>query len=318
MAIGKVKASSEGGNIKRFVGVGSFRVIGVNLNKEKLSDFYGRTVEKDQVYVTDKVDESDGNKAYKQARISFAVVADKLNEEGKEIKTNAGLAEDFKTTVNFFIDSRYTYNKDKTKVKVLDKYNRSAWVTVEQAKNHQIPVYSNGPANIDKDYRPCLRGEEELTDFIINYLNIAPVMFMANNEWKTVDNPEDSECALEHIKDYFKGDFSELTEICNLIPTNRIKLVVGVKTAENGNQYESIFTTKTLRNGTSNYNRITTIVRDRQTAGVDASVFYDAAKVITDIHEYVQEEVKETKFDDPFASPSPAPGEDAMPWDNVA
>ena len=86
----------------------------------------------------------------------------------------------------------------------------------------------------------------------------------------------------------------------------------------NGNQYESIFTTKTLRNGTSNYNRITTIVRDRQTAGADASVFYDAAKVITDIHEYVQEEVKETKFDDPFASPSPAPGEDAMPWDNVA
>lgn len=197
MAI-KANASSQGGEFKKYVGVGSFRVLGVNPTKAELEKFYGREVQNEPEYIKDKVDEQDGNKPYKQMRISFLIQADKEYEDGKEIKENKALKEPLKTTINFFIDSRYFYNRDKTKVQVIDKYGRTAWVTIEQCRNKQIPVYSNGPARLDVDYRPAFRGENELTQFILNYLNVTPIENYNTNtgQWVTNPHPEDCEGTL--------------------------------------------------------------------------------------------------------------------------
>ncbi|MDQ9822852.1 hypothetical protein RFZ44_05690, partial [Acinetobacter sp. 163] len=73
-------------------------------------------------------------------------------------------------------------------------------------------------------------GEEELTKFIKAYLNIPNVMKYVNNTWVMVDNPEDCEARLEHIEDYFKGNFKELREVIALQPNNRVKVLFGVKT----------------------------------------------------------------------------------------
>lgn len=328
MAIGKVKASGEGGSFKQFIGVGSFRVLGVNPTKDKLTEFYGRDMQNDPVYVSKKTDEE--GKEYLQARISLMVQADIENEEKKPIKANSKLTEPLKTTVNFFIDNRYRYNRDKTKVQVIDKYGRTAWPTIEQAKNHQVPVYSNGPANLDKDYRPCYRGEAELVEFIINYLNITPVQTynQSTGTWSLVQHPEDSECSLDHIQDYFKGDFSELAEICRLIPTNRIKLCMGVRTDSEGRQHNIVYTGCTMRNGAGSYTRIKdTIDGAKQAGGLQDTVFSDDhAGIIQDIHEY-NPDVRETDLskpqtEDPFAAPQddlpfgPASGDD--PFADVA
>ncbi|MBP3278330.1 MAG: hypothetical protein J6M44_05175, partial [Butyrivibrio sp.] len=120
MAI-KANASSQGGEFKKFVGVASFRVLGVNPTKEELEKFYGRDVQNDPEYVKDMQDTMDNNKPYKQLRVSFMIQADKQYEDGKPIKENAALTEPLKTLITFFIDSRYFFNKDKTKVQVIDK-----------------------------------------------------------------------------------------------------------------------------------------------------------------------------------------------------
>ena len=61
MAI-KANASSTGGDFKKFVGVASFRVLGVNPTKEELEKFFGRTMEKEPEYLKDKQDANDSNK----------------------------------------------------------------------------------------------------------------------------------------------------------------------------------------------------------------------------------------------------------------
>lgn len=321
MAIGKAQKSSEGGAFKQYIGVGSFRVLGVNPNKEQLSKFYDREMQNDPVYVSKKTD--DAGKEYTQVRISFMIQADLQNEEGKEIKCNSALTEPLKTTINFFLDSRYRFNKDNSKVQVIDKYGRTAWPTIEQAKNHQIPVYKNGPANLDKDYRPCFRGEAELVEFIINYLNITPVQSYNQNTgtWTMVSHPEDSECSLEQVQNYFKGNFSELAEICKLIPTNRIKLCMGVRTDNEGKTFNTVYTGCTLRNGSNSYTRIKdTIEGSKNAGGLSDTVFSDDhIGLIQDIHEYKVGNIKETDLskpavsDDPFASPA---GDDGLPFDN--
>lgn len=312
MAI-KAKASSQGADFKKYVGVASFRVLGVNPTKEELEKFYGREVKDEPVYIKDMQDTQDNNKPYKQLRVSFMIQADLQYEDGKEIKENKVLKEPLKTTVNFFIDSRYYYNKDKTKVQVIDKYGRTAWPTVEQAKNHQIPVYSNGPARLDADYTPALLGEDALTQFILNYLNVTPIDTYNNNTgtWNTNPHPEDCEGKLEHIKDYFKGDISELREFCKLIPTNRVKLLMGVRTDDQGRQFSIVYTRLTLRNGAKSYTRLKDDIAGLQS---NDTVFTNAADgTISDLQEY-KEDIKESDLskapaasDDPFAAAAAIP-----------
>lgn len=309
MAI-KANASSQGGgDFKQYIGVGSFRVLGVNPTKEQLAEFYGREVQNDPVYLTDKTDE-DG-KAYKSLRVCFMIEADPTYEDGKPNKTNAALKEPYKTTINFFLENRYMFNRDKTKVQVIDKYARTAWVPVEQAKNHQIPVYANGPARLDADYKPLLRGEDELTQFIINYLNVTPIDTYNKNTgtWNTNPHPEDCEANLYKILNYFKGDISELAGYCKLIPTNRVKVLLGVRTDSEGKQHNVAYTRLTLRNGSNSYTRFKDEIEGRKNqGGLQDTVFSDDnVGMIQDIHEYAAD-VKETDLskpaavDDPFAT----------------
>ena len=324
MAIKANASSTGGGEFKKFIGVGSFRVLGVNPTKEELSKFYGNEYSKEPEYLKDKVDEKDGNKPYKQLRVCFMIQADdpshvnELDEMTKE--TNKALTEPFKTTMSFFIDSRYCYNSDKTKVKVIDKYARTAWVTIEQAKNHQIPVYKNGPARLDKDYRPAFRGEEELTEFILNYLNVTRIDSYNKNtgEWMTNPHPEDCEATLEKIKDYFKGDIKELKEYCSAIPTNCVKLLVYVNTNSQGMQNNNVYTRMTLRNGTKSYTYLKDNI-DGNSAYLGDSVFSnDPTGNIHNIQVY-KENVKETDLskpatvNDPFAQAAALP-EDDLPF----
>ena len=314
----KANASSQGaGEIKRFIGVGSFKVVGVNPTKAQLEAFYGREVQAEPEYLKEKED-AEGKK-YKQLRVCYMIEADLNYEDGKPIKENKALKEPLKTTVNFFVDSRYNYNKDKTKVQVIDKYGRTAWVTIEQAKNHQIPVYSNGPAKLDKDYRPAFRGEEELLKFIMNWLNITPVDSYNKNtgEWVTNQHPEDCEAGLYKIQNYFKGDISELKEHCEMMPFNRVKLCMGVRTDNEGKQYNSVYTRQTLRNGSTSYKMIKDSIDGNAQYLSDTVFSDDHAGLITDIHEY-KEDVKESDLSqsasDPFAEAAALKDDDDLPF----
>jgi hypothetical protein len=194
-------------------------------------------------------------------------------------------------------------------------------MTVEQAKNHQIPVYANGPAKIDKDYRPAYRGEAELLNFIKNYLNVASIdTYNKNtNEWVTNQHPEDCEASLDNIQKYFKGDISELKEHCTLMPTNLVKLLVGVKTNNEGKQFNVVFTKATAKNGSNPFNYFKKEV-DADSAYHTDTVYSDEADgTITSIHEY-SEKVQATDFsktsveEDPFAAANELPQNDDLPY----
>ena len=328
MAI-KANASSTGSsNFKKYVGVGSFRVLGVNPSKAELEKFYGRTTDKEPEYLKDKQDDKDGNKPYKQLTVSFMIQADdpaSVDENNKATREcNAALTEPLKTTVKFFLDSRYAYNGDKTKVQVVDKFGRFAWVTIEQAKNHQIPVYKNGPDKLDSDYRPAYHGEESLTKFILNYLNVTPINTYNKNtgEWITNPHPEDCEGQLYRIKDYFSGNYSELKEFCQMQTTNCVKLLMGVDTDDQGKQFNNIYTKSCLRNGSKSYTQLKDAVDgDRayfESQGKSFTAIYsnNPAGVIENIQEF-KGGVKETDLSKPVESKDPFAAAAALPEDDL-
>ena len=174
-------------------------------------------------------------------------------------------------------------------------------------------MYSNGPANLDKDYRPAFVGEEELTQFLINYLNIPNVMKYdrANNKWYLVDNPQDSECRLDEIEKYCKGDFTERRSASALQPTNKVKILYGVRTSDDNKQYQTTYTRMTLKNSVTDYSKLDADVMEMKSRSTSASVAQTEYRV-DDFQEYKVEatpitestattESSDLPFDDPFA-----------------
>lgn len=304
MAFGKGQVSNDGGSIKRYTGVASVSILAVNPDKESLEKLYNRTLDKAPEYIGE-VDVK-GTKV-PQVRIDFIVKAD---IEKYVDAYNKPL--DFVSKVSLFIRDSYKYNKDNTKVQVIDKYGRTAWVTLEQAKNHEIPVYSNGPANIDKDYRPAYIGEEELINFLIAYINIPSTVKKINGVYVSKEGDElaDCEASLEHIKDYFKGDFSEIRTNIGYQPNNKVKVLFGIRNTDDGKQYQTAYTKKFLKNSETDYSRLEKNVKETQEAGSLSNSEFDC----TELHEYV---VTGTNFNTPENSvndlPFPPEG-GATPW----
>lgn len=294
MAFASGKESTDGATVKRYTGVAPVYVIEVNPNKEELEKIYNTQIENAPEYVGEI--DVNGTKV-PNVRIDFVVKTDANKSNGIEMITK----------VSFFIRKEFRINRDKTKVQVIDKYGRTAWVTNEQYKNKEIPMYSNGPANIDKDYRACYYGEEDLTNFIKAYLNIPNVMKYINGTWVMNDNPADSEARLESIEKYFNGDFSEIKGAIALQPNNKVKVLFGVRTTDDNKQYQTAYTQMVLKNSVSDYSQLDADVAARKAQGAFATTEF----IIGDLKEY---NIEATNFSSSPATSNPFTENNEDPW----
>lgn len=229
LAIGKTQESTETQEFKKYIGVGSSFVVAVNPTKKELESIYGREIANDPEYV---VDTDNG----KEARITFVVKTDPETCNGIEIINR----------VMFTLRNAPAYNKTGDKVQVIDKYGNVTWTNTDDAKAGKKLLDKNGnPLKIDDSYRMACVGEADLIGFLKSYLCVGDVFNYVNGTWIKKENDADFVFGLEHIKDYFNGDFSEVKEAIALQPNNKVKLLYGVRTTDEGKQYQSVAT----RNG---------------------------------------------------------------------
>ena len=296
MAFATGKESTEGASIKRYIGIGPVHVLAINPTKEELSKLYnGANIDNEPEYLgTAEVGPEGNKKKVNQVRLDFIIKTDPEKCDGIETTTKA----------TFFLRQDYRFNKDQTKVQIIDKYGRTAWATPEEVKSKSIPQYASGPANIDVDYRPAYIGEEELTNFIKDYLNIPNCMNYVNGAWvdKTPAEKAEAEARLDNIDSYFKGDFKELKKIVSYQPNNKVKALFGVKTTADNKQYQAIYTQKFLKNSINDYSKLEKEVQERKAAGAYADTEFE----ICPLKEY---NLEATNFsstpsgsDDPFAT----------------
>lgn len=301
MAFNKGFESTESQKIKRYVGIGASYVRGVNPTKEELSKFFERDIENIPEYTS--TEEVDGVQV-PQARIDFLVQADPekyTNDDGTPV--------DLKTRITFFLRRKGRQSKD-GKWQIIDKYGRTAWATEEDIQNKRIPLYSNGkPANVDASYRKAYDGEEYLIKFLIAYLNIPEPASWINGEWvmKSMSELADSEAYLEHIEDYFKGNFAELQDIVKLMPANKVKIAYGVRRTDKGLEYQSAYTRYFLRNSSNSNAAMAKEITGTQNAGGYSTTEF----AVTDLQEYNLKPVPMTQAENPFQDSTPV----KSPWD---
>jgi hypothetical protein len=228
LAIGKTQESREAGEggFKRYVGLGSTFVKAVQPTKAEIDEFFGYESQAEPEYV------KDGENG-KEAHITFLLQTDSKVHEGIDIKNR----------ITFVLRNAPDYNKDQTRVRVIDGYGNYTWANVEDAKAGKALVNADGnPKMIDTKYRMACVGECDLVSFLKKYLWVQSAFNYVDGVWVKKEDADSYKFALENIKDYFKGDFKELKGALNLQPNNKIKLLYGVRTTDEGKQYQSICT----------------------------------------------------------------------------
>lgn len=297
LTIGKTQESKEAVEFKRYVGVGSSYVIAVNPTKKELEAIYGREM-KEPEYVV-KTDNGE------EARVTFIVKTDPENNNGIEVINR----------VMFTLRKAPAYNRDQTKVQVIDKFGNTTWAFTEDAKAGKKLLSAGGtPLKIDDKYRMAGVGEAELVNFLKIYLGVEDVFNYIDGSWVKKENENDYLFGLEKVAAYFKGDFSEIKDAIALQPNNKVKLLYGVRTTPEGKEYQAVATrlNMVLRNnaGSKAYEKLQNELNTLKEQGAfPTTVFSNNGNAIKDLEEFV---VTPTNLDTPASTTSES---EAMPWD---
>ena len=271
-------------------------MLAVNPDKETLEKLYNTTINDGPSYLSEVEVGPEGDKhTVPQVRIDFIVQTDPKKCNGIDMKTK----------IPFFITREVRYNRDRSKVQVINKYGETTWLPIENAKSGTIPSNLNWfePA----DFRPAYIGEEDLTGFLKAYLNIPNKSYRkASGEVVEIPNKADAEARLDKIDNYFKGDYSELREAISLQPKNRVKGLFGVRTTEDGKQYQAVYTQKFLKNSVTDYSRLDAELQERKAAGAYPTTEFE----VCDLKEYT---VESTDFNNNPEPSSDMPMQDS-PW----
>ena len=300
LAIGKTQESKEAGegSFKRYVGLGSTYVKGVQPTKKEIDEFFGYESQAEPEYVKD----TDNGK---EAHITFLLQTDPEANNGIELKSRA----------MFTLRLTPDYNRDQTKVRVIDQYGNYTWANVEDAKAGKALVGANGnPQKIDTKYRMACVGECDLVAFLKKYLWVQDAFNYVNGTWMKKEDADDYKFALENIKDYFKGDFKELKEAIALQPNNKVKLLYGVRTTDEGKQYQAVCTRgELILPNAAGANAVTKLEKDLVNAKQNGA-YQNIDYRVCELQEWT---VEPTNLEKPAASgdmPFDGPSEGGMPW----
>ena len=269
MAI-KIGNKSEEGVYKLYKGIAALNVVAVNPNKAQLEKITGRSVDEEPVYLG-KDDE--GNDP-----VRVTVYA----KTAPEAKVNNGI--DLNVSFSFILTKATRVGQASGKTQIIDKFGRTAWATSTDLANKAIPVYASGPANIAPDYRPAARGEEALVNFLIKWLNIPAPANYKDGKWVMKDNTEDSEVSL-NLNKLFAGDVSEISSLVEPAAEFAVKAAVGIRTTDDGKQYQAVFTREFAKNSVTDYSKLDAAIMEFKNAGGAPNTEFDC----THLHENVVE-----------------------------
>lgn len=262
---------------KRYIGIAPVKVLAINPSSKELEAIYGQAPETEPNYLGERTD-SEGN-LLKTARITFILKTDGsvLGPDNKPL--------DHIARMSFFLRKQYRKSRDGAKVQVIDRYgNHQGWPTVEQFKEHVYPLKSAAgkTLTVDTSYRPCIDGEDRLTDFLKDWLNIPPVERYRDGQWVRADDPSKCEARLDNLVKFFDGDFSELKSILAMhdadgipVKNHTVKVLFGVRTGEDNKLYQEVYTSAFARGYSSSYSQIEKELRNDKEQGRNTSVEYE-------------------------------------------
>ena len=295
MAFGQVTESTDVEGFKRFIGVGNFKILAVNPNKAQLERIYGRDLDNDPVYLGEtEVTINGQTQKRKQIRLDFIIQSVPEKNDGI----------DFIDKVSFFIVDAPSIART-GKVQVLNRYGESTYATpafVDQGTVDSQMSWFN-----TEGLKKAYIGEVELIGFIKAWLGIPIRSWRADGKVHEIENKDDAVAMLENVAKYFKGDISELQSLVKSMPEQMVKILIGVKTTEEGRMYQNTFNRMFLKYRNNNFTRLASEVADAQANGAYPTTTFEVVPLkeydvtATNFNNVSNTTTAPTSYEDPFA-----------------
>lgn len=218
-------------NVKRYIGVATCRIAGINVKNEEFKAITGHERKKPLSII----ETSDKNPGFIRANIEVLLqtIPDRCN----------GISATFIKRIGI---NNTLLSSSKGKVCMIDQYGRTAWLTPEEAKQTSVPFLVGENANgkyvrriEPSSMRQAYGGEEITMNFIRAIYGAFDVSKMEEDatgkkvyKGNLISNPEPSR--IENIQAMFQGDFREFNAAFDAVKDNWVKIVVGVGESENG------------------------------------------------------------------------------------
>lgn len=251
--------------INRYIGIGTFKLLCLNPNKDTINKMLGTNLDKEPEY---KSIDDNGNK---QIRIDMYFEHVTEDETLKYIHK-----------VAFFLKDGKIISKDGSKIKVINNYGNTTFLPITNFENNTVPENMSWYAT---PYKICYNGQEELINFLIAYFAIPSLQYKDNTtgEYKIIDKPENAEMFLEDIEAIINGDLTELKTLQDF--DNKIKILVGIKKTEDNKVYQDTFIQHFIKVNTTNTNFLETKVTEAK----NNSRYPNTEFEFTELHKYVNE-----------------------------
>jgi hypothetical protein len=277
MAFGQVTELNESAvAYKRYIGYTNVSIIGINPNKAEWEKLYGLTRDSEITYLgKNNVNGVETD----QLRIDFIIKTDPEKSGGVEIVDR----------ISYFIANSPNYNRDQTKIEMVDAYGEFQYLPVEDAKAGRIPIeVTNFGRFKGTDMRPAFVGEKSLTQFLRAYLGVPerPIWNSDESNWsKEISDPNKALMRLDNISSYFRS--GDISEIKNLPNNNKVRVVFGVKKTDDGKLYSDIYSRKVLKLDAADRNWIS-VEKDIKSAK-EAGAYPNTTFVVEPFKEYIPE-----------------------------
>lgn len=304
LAIGKTQESTEVQEFSKYIGYSNSYIVAVNPNKKELEEIYGRELEKEPEYVGE---DDRGKFVY----VHFIVKTDP-NDGANERKGIPGHGIETINRLMVTLRPAQAVTQDGLQVTVIDECGNYGRMLKEDAEAHKKPVSINGKElRILNNYKIAFEGQDILTHILKTYLVMGNGFDYKNGTWVPKANPMEDKFILEKVKQLFTGDVSEIREILNLQPNNKIKLLYGVRTTEDGKQYQQVCSRdKFILRSNANENAISKMDADLQDA-YNRGSFQNVEYKVQRLQEY---SVEATNLEQAPATETSG-NEEGMPWD---
>lgn len=224
---------------KLYVGTGEVKVLAVNPTQKELDKILNREYSEDREEIEYTKD-----------------VEAKYTLDGEEETINTTrlfvdfwvqeVTTDVITKIRFMLTNVPRYNKEGTKQQYINQIGQTAWANVDDESSLadwftkftiKDKFTKEITSTIDKTFRPCMRGEDELYEFLTKWSNL--------NIWDS-----NSYILVDNIKKFWKGNMSEIEPLIPMLEDRTVLGQFGVrsvlKTNDDGEEetieYQSIFT----------------------------------------------------------------------------
>lgn len=267
MAI-KAGNKSEENIIKKYIGISPVTLLALNPKKDEIEKLINRNIENEPQYV------GNDNEGKQQIRLDFYVKT--VPEWGNNIEIT--------DKITIFVSKSIVCNKDKTKIKVIDDYAETTWVTKEQFEKKENPGFNK---RLIMPYRPCHVGEEELLQLLKCWLNVkeSTVWNKDKRTWELAENIDDCK-VLINWDVLMQNNLEELHTYVKERTDYRVKVAFGIRKKDN-KRYSIIFNKGFLKNASNNYQDLMKTINNCH--------FTDQEYSLLPLHEFI---IKQTTFND--------------------